>query len=160
MIRIFVICLLAVIQAGCTTTGDPTKGGLLGWSKSKADQRASEAENAANAATQAADAEHQRSQTLTQKLNTNRSTRNQYKTTIDHLLEENQRLHEKLSSLSESNRNHNTELKLLEAERDKLIQESTLKEEAIENGQPHQFSSQLSELNERYKEAILMLLQH
>ena len=31
-----------LVQTGCETTGDPTQGGLFGWSETKAEQRQSE----------------------------------------------------------------------------------------------------------------------
>jgi hypothetical protein len=44
----FVLCsaaLCAVTLVSCETTGDPTQGGLFGWSQQKADYRRSALEN-------------------------------------------------------------------------------------------------------------------
>lgn len=35
-------CALCLLLAGCNTTGDPTRGGLFGWSEAKARQRQQE----------------------------------------------------------------------------------------------------------------------
>lgn len=42
LVLLFMGCLLAM--TGCETTGDPSKGGLWGWSEDKAQQRISERE--------------------------------------------------------------------------------------------------------------------
>lgn len=42
-----VLCLAACVLplSSCNTTGDPTEGGLFGWSESKFDQRIQQKEN-------------------------------------------------------------------------------------------------------------------
>ncbi len=39
MYKKILFLFLAVAMTGCQTTGDPTKGGLFGWSEKKADKR-------------------------------------------------------------------------------------------------------------------------
>ena len=40
----FVLLLVCVVLCGCQTTGDPTQGGLFGWSEKKAAERQAERE--------------------------------------------------------------------------------------------------------------------
>lgn len=49
-IKLFLAFFLLFIVFGCATTGDPTKGGLFGWSEEKAKVRRTELEREANEA--------------------------------------------------------------------------------------------------------------
>ncbi len=49
----FVLPLVCAALCGCQTTGDPTQGGLFGWSQRKAEERQAEREDTLNREQQA-----------------------------------------------------------------------------------------------------------
>lgn len=159
MLRILpLIVLFTFLSVGCATTGDPTTGGLLGWSKKKADLRVTQLEHDSNSANSAVDSEQNESERLSRTLAAAEVDLAEQWQQLNNLVKENQRLHAKLESLKQSEKTTGAQLTQLEIEREALIRRIS---EVDRNTfvDTHFFSNQMNELNERYKDAILILLQ-
>ncbi len=98
----FVIISLALLSSGCATTGDPSKGGLVGWSEKKAQQRQQDLEGKATEANQGADAAVARTHSARLTLSEEEALLGSMQRRLDGLLAENVRLARKLTSLSKS----------------------------------------------------------
>ncbi len=140
---------------GCSTTGDPTAGGLVGWSRDKADQRANHLERTAYSATKDAEIEQQRSKRLANTLASETANLTHTKEVLNSLMIENRDLYNKLNTLKASNNKLNKEILMMEDERNELMLQLT----NTTNSNSRIISEQINSLNERYKEAILILLQ-
>ena len=62
--RYLLLLPICAMLSGCETTGDPTQGGLFGWSEKKAQQRQEEREETLSQEQQTAQSEQQKASTL------------------------------------------------------------------------------------------------
>lgn len=155
----FAVVLGGITLQGCTTTGDPTRGGLLGWSRAMGDARAAQYEQEAQTASQAAEAERSKSVQLSQTLTNEKTERTRAQVRLNALLRENDNLREKLKSLQVSQKKGSKELDALEKERETLLQMVAGHGDIVVGNDFPVIVDQIGVLNERYKEAIMMLLQ-
>ena len=90
---------LITALAACTTTGDPTQGGLFGWSEAKAQQREAELAQQSAAARQDATDAQRNAQTLNRQRDTLAAESSRLQKELDGLLAENTGLDAKLRTL-------------------------------------------------------------
>jgi uncharacterized membrane protein len=67
----FVLLLVCIVLCGCQTTGDPTQGGLFGWSEKKAEERQAEREETLSREQQTMQQEQQRETGLRREMSLN-----------------------------------------------------------------------------------------
>lgn len=110
-----VLSLLTLTAVGCQTTGDPTQGGLFGWSEKKAQQRqqALEQENT-DAQNQLSSSQQQQTQLRGQQASLQTESARLHGE-IDRLMTENGQLEEQLRGLARQHRLDETEFARLNA---------------------------------------------
>ncbi|MCG8671731.1 MAG: hypothetical protein MI867_20165 [Pseudomonadales bacterium] len=153
-------CLLLLALSSCKTTGDPTQGGLFGWSRDKADQRLRYYEQEATAAEREASEENAKSKQLSGDLKSKNQELAHERQLVDDLLTENNKLHEQLLALLNSKSEAADKLRELEKDRNELLGQIISQGDMIVDPYqlPNNAPEKLSKLNMRYKEAILFLL--
>lgn len=158
---IFGPLLAVVLLSACETTGDPSQGGLFGWSQQKADARVENLQTEAEYYTKEADRTERRSRELDRELTQEKQKLLDQHQTLDQLLAENRKLHEKWLNLQSQHQAAETKKSTLESERLTLLRDiQSLGDRVIDSDRNSQsMTHRLEQLNEQYKEAILLLLQ-
>jgi septal ring factor EnvC (AmiA/AmiB activator) len=127
-----VLMVIAVVSAGCQTTGDPTQGGLFGWSEKKAQQRQQGLEQQnADAQGQLVSAQQQQSQLRRQEAGLQTQSA-QLRGEIDRLMTENDHLENQLRTLAHQHDLGEAELTRLNA----LLAQNERMRELIRTGNP------------------------
>lgn len=152
------IMVIAMAAAGCQTTGDPTQGGLFGWSAKKAQQRQQDLEQQnADAQGQLVSAQQQQSQ-LRQRESGLQTESAQLRSEIDRLMTENDHLEDQLRTLVHQRNLGEAELARLNAV---LIQNQRMRE-FIRTGSaaspPDKQPELVNEQNNQLHHEIMLLL--
>lgn len=154
--RITTLILLSTFFAGCATTGDPTQGGLLGWSEDKAKARRADLEQEAYEARQRAEAAQKNQNELDVQERELIGTVGGLEAKLTKLMAENTKLRKSFTKLMEEQATANEELVKLQAELDRTDRE-------FSSARPVSFAEERAERvnaqNKRLNSAILLMLQ-
>jgi hypothetical protein len=100
----FVLLLVCVVLCGCQTTGDPTQGGLFGWSERKAEERQVEREETLSREQQTMQQEHQRETGLRREISLNAKDLDEQQKEISQLLANAETLEREAPTLAAASR--------------------------------------------------------
>ena len=152
------LSVIALATLGCQTTGDPTQGGLFGWSERKAQERQQTLEQQNTAAqNQLASAEQQQAQ-LRQKETRLQTESTRLRGEVDRLMVENNHLEDQLRTLVHQRSLGEAELTRLNAV---LAQNEQLRQvirTANTAPPPEKQPDLVNEQNNRLHREILLLL--
>lgn len=160
--RIALSTLVLFVLSGCKTTGDPTSGGLFGWSEDKAKTRQQNlSQQLADKQSQVADAQQQNKQ-LEAKNASLLKIKSQQQAVLEKLLIEQSRLTQQLQRLKKQNKLSSQELATIQAE-NPWLQKSRQQvlEEFRQLKQDNIFDQQLKKLassNESLTKEIILLI--
>lgn len=148
--------LLIAALTGCATTGDPTQGGLFGWSQQKAEARQAALEQQADADRQAAEAERERSMQLYEQKTAVSAQVSQLRADLARETEQNTDLDKQLRALMQQRRLGQAEVARLNGE----LRDNERKREALRNGTIAVTSASIDDArkrNEELRREILLL---
>ncbi|GAA6169638.1 hypothetical protein [Sessilibacter corallicola] len=144
--------LFLSLSVGCTTTGDPNQGGLIGWSEKKAKDRRIALEHEAREARQRAEAAQNNQRELEKREAELTNSVEKLEIQLTELRANNVELRKAFTKLIKDQKALNKELKALKEELDHTDYEKN-------EEHPNLISDQLQQQNKRLNAAILLLLQ-
>lgn len=153
-----VLIVIAMAASGCQTTGDPTQGGLFGWSPKKAQQRQQDLEQQnADARGRLVSAQQQQNQ-LRRKEAGLQTESAQLRSELDRLMSENNHLEDQLRTLVQQRNLGEAELVRLNA----VLGQNQHMRELIRTGStvspPGQQPDLVNEQNNQLHHEIMLLL--
>lgn len=160
--KIAILCLIGV--CACTTTGDPTQGGLFGWSRIKAEVRQADLRRKAEDAEQVANQQSALSVSLQQTRTTLQAETQSGQVKLDALLTENARLERNLEEVTKRSTQRTSDLaeahKALAVNHDVLVSLKSSVYPPQNALAAESAASSLKNQNERLLNLILLLSEH
>lgn len=145
----------------CTTTGDPTQGGLFGWSRTKAEERQAKLQRTAENAVQAADQQSAQNISLLQTQTTLQTETQSRQAELDALLAENARLERDLVEATKRSNQRTSNLiearKELAANREMLASLKSKAHPPLTAPVGESAASKIAQQNERLLKLIRLL---